>query len=115
MSFSSSIPTHLFNGSTIESIVVGSNSLKIVLDGNRDIILLYYGAIEDRGDWLYRLPLCGENSVQELVGQTIERIFVKAIDELHIILSDGRTMRILHDDPRQDLMRFSVDGEEYFA
>lgn len=113
--FSASIPTHLFSGRTIEHIVVGASSLKFVLDRNMDILFLYYGTTDNKEDWLYHLPLCGEHSVQGLVGLKIENFSIEAIDVAKIKLSDGKIIKIIHDNVNMELVRFNIDGAEYIA
>lgn len=113
--FSSEIPTSEFSGAEIELIVIGSSSVKFELSGGKSILLYYYGALEDRSDWLYNLPLCGTDSVQSLVGQKIIDIVILSEAKADILLSEGRVLRLEHDNTSGDLVRFCVHGAEYIA
>ena len=112
--FTSLIPVHLFRGAEIQSVSVGASSLQFLLDGNRALLLDYYGALEDKDDWLYNLTLCGQDSVQSLVGQKIE-ICIKSIDKAVVTFSSGKTLEIMHDDINSELMRLFIGDEEYIA
>lgn len=113
--FSPSIPIHLFRGAEIETISVGASSLKLVLTEKRAIFLDYFGATEDKDSWLYSLPLCGDDSVQNLIGQRIVEILFSDVDIAYIKFSGGRVLKIVHDNPNCDLMRFVIDEHQYIA
>lgn len=112
--FRETIPIHLFDGAEITSLIVGASSLIFELDERRAINMMYYGAIEDRFSWLYRLPLCGDESLQSVVGKKICVHFLSLI-LAKIVFSDGRELQLNHDDPNSELVSFTVNGEEYFA
>lgn len=98
------IPKHLFEGSEIWTVTVGASTITFDLENGNKIMLQPYGVLENRGEWLYDLPLCGEASVQSLCGQTIESI------------SDGKTLDLVNDDPPLwEMVNFMVGDDRYLA
>jgi len=113
--FSEAIPVHLFIGAEIELIVIGASSIKFELSDNKSVLLYYYGALEDKNDWLYNIPLCGDDSAQSLVGQYIKNIVFLSDSRAEIAFSEGRILQIEHDDVNNDLVSFRIGEKEYTA
>ena len=110
------IPKHLFEGIDIWAITVGSASVTFDLEGGKRIMLQPYGLTEDRGDWLYNLPLCGDESVQSLCGQTIESITFLEVHHARFQFSGGRVLDLVNDNPPAwEIANFIVGEDEYLA
>lgn len=111
----SDIPFHLLEGGEIWTITVGAASVSLeLIDGNR-IMLQPYGMTEQKGDWLYNLKLSGDDSLQTLVGQTIERIEILSEGHARIQFSGGKAHDLVPDDPEFEIASFRIGNAEYFA
>jgi len=110
------IPKHLFEGSEILTVTIGASSITFDLEGGKRIMLQPYGTIEDRGDWLYNMRLCGEDSLQSLVGQKIESITFLTPHHGRFQFSGGRTLDLVNDDPPLwEIASFIVGEDQYLA
>jgi hypothetical protein len=114
IAFDRSIPIDRFQGAEVEALFVGSITLTLELTERRRIHLDYQGCIEERDAWICRLPLCGEDSLMALIGQTITVEFASA-DQAFVRFSDGGVIELVRDAPGVDLVRFCVGEEEYQA
>lgn len=114
MPFDSSIPKDMFSGAEIEAITAGGTTISFHLSQERVIHLDDYGTLDNIDDWLYNIKLCGENSAQSLVGQTISVEFLSEIMG-RISFSEGRSLDIVSDGVGGESVRFILQGDEYFA
>jgi len=114
IAFDESIPIACFQEAEVENLLVGSMTLTLELSSNRRIHLDYQGCIESRGTWICGLPLCGENSLMGLIGQTIAVKFYSA-DEASIHFSSGGIIELVRDAPGADLVRFCIGENEFQA
>lgn len=112
--FNDSIPIDRFQGAEIEGLLVGSISLTLYLSNDRYIILDYQGCVEERESWLCKLPLCGEQSLMSLYGQSIEIEFCSH-DHAIIHLYGGGSITLVRDQPGADLVRFGIGEDLYQA
>jgi hypothetical protein len=114
IAFDDSIPVGRFQGAEVEALLVGSVTLTLELSESRRIHLDYQGCVEQRDTWICGLPLCGEDSLMSLVGQTINVDFISE-DQASIRFSGGGLIELVRDAPGVDLMRFCIGKDEYQA
>lgn len=114
IAFDESIPIGRFQKAEVENLLVGSMTLTLQLSSNRRIHLDYQGCIESRGTWICDLPLCGEDSLMALIGQTITLDF-RSADEASIHFSGGGIIELIRDAPGADLVRFCIGENEFQA
>jgi hypothetical protein len=112
--FGLDIPIHLFRGALVDTIVIGSPSLTFELSGDKAITLLYYGASDYKADWLYNLHLCGNESVQSLVGTALDVEF-ECLTKAVLTFSNGRRLIIVHDDVEMEIASFRIGKVTYVA
>lgn len=98
----------------MEALLVGSVTLQLHLTNRRRIYLDYQGCTETRDTWICGLPLCGENGLMGLIGQTITVEFA-SVDRAVINFSGGGMVELVRDAPGVDLVRFCIGEEQYFA
>ncbi len=112
--FASDIPIARFSGARVSAVVVGRPSISFEFESDVSLTLYYYGATDNCEDWLYNAPLCGPKSVQSLVGTTVEVTFHSRV-EASVSFSDGRVLKIVHDDPEMEISSFRVGHEVFNA